>query len=91
MIQSSLAFDLRSCRVHDHHPLNLSDQYPYLTFATVARESDQPQPQGVNWFKAVEWGGYCFHSSVVSTIVSPLILYSHQSESELNDEINFVC
>ena len=59
MIQSSLAFDLSSCRVHDHHPLNLSDHLPVsisLTSAIETHESDQPLPQGVNWFRAVERG-----------------------------------
>ena len=45
MIQSSLAFALSSCRVHDHHPLNVSDHLPVsvsLTSAIEARESDQP-------------------------------------------------
>ena len=94
MIQPSLAFDLSSCRVHDHHPLNLSDHLPVsisLTSAIETHESDQPQPRGINWFRAVERGDIVFYSSAVSTIVSPLILNSHQSESELNDEINFVC
>ena len=94
MIQSSLAFDLKSCRIHHHHPLNLSDHLPVSLTINSSIEpcvSKQPQSLGVNWFKAVERGDIQSYANAVSFVVSPLIFNSYQSESELNDEINCVC
>ena len=94
MIQSSLISDLKSCKIHHHHPLSLSDHLPIsLTSNTSvkAHASNQPQPQGVNWSKAVERGDIQPYTSAVSSIVSALIFNSHQSASELNDKINRVC
>ena len=95
MIQSSLAFHSRACRIHNHHPLNLCDHLPVsltIQMCTDSCASNQPNSTpNINWSRAVERGDIQLYVRAVSSIVSPLLSVPHQSIAELNDGISYVC
>ena len=95
MIQSPLAFLMRACKIHIHHPLNLSDHRPVsltIQSCTDSGASNQPgSTPNINWPRAVEQGDVLLYARTVSSVVSSLPSNSCQSVTELNDEISHVC
>ncbi len=94
LLESSNASQVKGCHVHQHHPLNLSDHLPVsvsLELNSMANPTPTNHPKAVNWSLAIERGDVHAYAQEISSVISPLLHTSHQSISELYDEVTFVC
>lgn len=90
-----LAGQVLSCKIHQHHLLNLSDHLPIsVTLALqsfVLPTSSTGTTRSINWARAVEHGDVHVFADQVSQLVSPFIHSEHQTVSELQGEITYIC
>ena len=93
LTESSLAGQVASCSVHQHHPLNLSDHLPISVEITLHTRISPPPTvasRPINWAQAIENGDVHGFAEQVSSLTSPFVHATNQSVNELQWEIAFV-
>ena len=88
-----LASAMCECQVHDHHPLNFSDHLPItisLELSSFLKSPSLSCPK-INWTKSLNCDGIQEFAQEISNFISPLLLNTPTSVSELNAEIISVC
>ena len=94
LIESSVASQVVSCRVHEYHPLNLSDHLPIsMVFRAETKlpSHTETTTDPINWALAIQRGDTSAYSQEVSSIVSPFLSTSHHNVEDLHWEIAHVC
>ena len=90
----SLAPTLLDCKVHNHHPLNLSDHLPIslsLQLNSLLIPTSPTKHPRINWPKSIEGVGINAYVQEIASAVSPLLPTTLTSTSALNTEIAHVC
>ena len=72
---ASLASTMCECRVHSHHPLNLSDHLPITISLLISSFLEFPSPTctEINWAKSINSVGIQAYVQEISSVITPFL------------------